>query len=285
MEKIAIITDSVADLPQDFIETNNIYIVNLYVVIDESYYEDRVEIRPEDLDKRNKENPSFSAKTSAPSPNDFSKVFKKVVEDGYKKAIYIGINPKLSSTFSNAKIAEKHGLKVEMINSGSVTLLENIIILYAVDLIKEGFSYQEIIDKINKVVGRQKAYTWFDTISYLKAGGRLGRAAKKASTILNIKPILSLDGNGDFDLIKLKAKKEKSFEIIEKKLREDLKNAKKYYLTYISGTDKSVLDGIKERIQDLDQRAENVLTSSFGSVISAHAGSKVYAVGYLEIED
>lgn len=78
MEKIAIITDSVADLPQDFIEANNIYIVNLYVIIDQTYYEDRVEIRPEDLDKRNKENPSFSAKTSAPSPNDFSKVFKNL---------------------------------------------------------------------------------------------------------------------------------------------------------------------------------------------------------------
>ncbi|MBM0047008.1 DegV family protein [Anaerococcus sp. mt242] len=283
MEKIALITDSGADLSEEFIKENNIYVANLYVVIDDQFYEDRVAINPADLNKKNNENSKFTAKTTSPSPADFSEVFKKVANDGFKKAIYVGLNPKLSSTFSNAELAEKHGLEIAMVNSGSVTLLEGLIVIYANDLIKEGFTFEKIVEKLNKNVGNQKAYVWFDTLKYLKAGGRLGKVAKRASSILNFKPVLSLDGQGDFDLIKLKVKKEKSYDIIEEKIREDLANVKKYYMTYISGTERSLLKDIKNRLEDIEENAESALTSQFGSAISAHAGSKAYSVGYLKI--
>lgn len=285
MENIALITDSGADLSETFIKENNIYVANLYVIVDDQYYEDRVEISPADLDRRNKENSSFTAKTTSPAPADFSKVFKKVAEDGYKKAIYVGLNPRLSSTFSNAELAEKHGLEIAMVNSGSVTLLEGLVVIYANDLIKEGIEFDKIVAKLNKNIGNQKAYVWFDTLKYLKAGGRLGKVAKRASSILNFKPVLSLDGKGDFDLIKLKVKKEKSYAIIEEKIREDLANVKKYYMTYISGTDNSLLEEIKNRLENIEQNAELALTSQFGSAISAHAGSKAYSVGYLKIDE
>lgn len=96
---------------------------------------------------------------------------------------------------------------------------------------------------------------------------------------------MSLDGKGDFDLIKLKVKKEKSYAIIEEKIREDLANVKKYYMTYISGTDNSLLEEIKNRLENIEQNAELALTSQFGSAISAHAGSKAYSVEYLKIDE
>lgn len=285
MEKIAILTDSGADLSQEFIRENNIYVVNLYVIIDDEYFIDKENISPIDIKRLNEANSSFSAKTSAPSAHDFSNVFKKIKEDGYDKAIYIGLTPKLSSTFSNANLADKHGLEVEMVDSGSVTLLEGLIVLYTLDLIKDGYSFCEVASKVRNVVGNQKAYTWMDTIKYLKAGGRLGRAAKRVSSIINLKPLLSLDGKGDFDLIKLKVKKEKSIDIIEEKIRQDLANVKKYYLMYLSGTEESILDNIKERLKDIENKSEYTLTSAFGSAITVHSGAKAYAVGYLKIDE
>lgn len=232
MEKIAIITDSAADLSEEYIAENNIYITNLYVVIDDKYYEDRAEINVDQLVEINESGDEHTAKTSAPSPTDFSEVFEKVKEDGYEKAIYIGLNPKLSATFSNANLAEKHGLDIRMIDSGSVTLVEGIIVIYAVDLLKEGLEINEIIRRLESVIGSQKAY-----------------------------------------------------DIIGKKVREDLVKAKKYYLSYISGKDTTVIDDLREKISDLKTKAIAINQSRFGSVISAHAGSKTFAISYLIIND
>lgn len=285
MEKIAIITDSAADLSEEYIAENNIYITNLYVVIDDKYYEDRAEINADQLVEINESGDEHTAKTSAPSPTDFSNVFEKVKEDGYEKAIYIGLNPKLSATFSNANLAEKHGLDIRMVDSGSVTLVEGIIVIYAVDLLKEELEINEIIKRLESVIGSQKAYAYFDTLKYLKAGGRLGKVAKHASSIFNIKPVLSLDGQGDFNLVKLKATRQKAYDIIGKKVREDLVKAKKYYLSYISGKDTTVIDDLREKISDLETKAIAINQSRFGSVISAHAGSKTFAISYLIIND
>lgn len=285
MEKIAIITDSAADLSEEYIAENNIYITNLYVVIDDKYYEDRAGINADQLVEINESGEDHTAKTSAPSPGNFSEVFKKVKEDGYEKAIYIGLNPKLSATFSNANIAEKHALDIRMVDSGSVTLVEGIIVIYAVDLLKSGLSIDQIVNKLQLVVGSQKAYAYFDTLKYLKSGGRLGKVAKHASSIFNIKPVLSLDGHGDFHLVKLKATRQKSYDIIAEKVREDLAKAKKYYLSYISGKDISVIDNLREKIADLETKAIAINQSRFGSVISAHSGSKAFAVSYLIIND
>ena len=151
MEKIALITDSASDLSKEFIEENNIFVVNLYVIINENYYQDRVDISPNDIAILNEKDSKFKAKSSAPSPADFSKVFKEVKDKGYKKAIYIGLNPKLSASFSNANLAEKYDLDVRMVNSGSVTLLEGLIVLYAVDLIKENYELDTIVEELSLI--------------------------------------------------------------------------------------------------------------------------------------
>ena len=285
MEKIAIITDSAADLSDEYISSNNIYQVNLYVSINEKFYKDKIEISPDKLVELIEGESKLNVTTSAPSPRDFTEIYQKVKRDGYDKAIYIGLNPRLSATFLNASRADFSGLEVHMLDSGSVTILEGIIVMYVVDLIKENLCIDDIIKKVNKVVGSQKAYAYFDTLKYLKAGGRLGKVAQKASMLLNLKPILSLDGKGDFDLVNLKATRQKAYNIMEEKIREDLKKAKKFYLSYISGKDTSVIDQLRKRIKDIDEKAFKTSQSRFGSVISAHAGSKAFALGYLIVED
>lgn len=91
MEKIAIITDSTADLSEAYIKENNIYVANLYVILDDKIYRDREEIKADDFAAINESDRDYTAKTSATSPDDFSKLFAKVKEDGYDTAIYIGI--------------------------------------------------------------------------------------------------------------------------------------------------------------------------------------------------
>lgn len=285
MEKIAIITDSTADLSEAYISENNIYVANLYVVLDDKIYEDRKEIKADDFAAINESDRDYTAKTSATSPDDFARLFAKIKEDGYDTAIYMGITSKMSATLTNANIAERNGLKVYVIDSGSVSLMEGIIVNYAVDLVKEGFGADEIVEKLNASIGKQYSYCYFDTLKYLKAGGRIGKVAKKVSTIFNVKPLLVLDGKGDFELVKLKLTREKAYKLIEEKIRADIGDAESYYLFYVSGKDDYVIDELRDRLADIEEKAINIHQGRFGSVVSAHAGSKTFALGYLVINE
>lgn len=283
-DKIAIMTDTVADLPAEFVEENNIYVISLYVVIDGKSYKDGYDIKSSDMFKLNEENKDFIAKSSSPSLGDFSQMFKKIKDDGFDKVIFIGMGSNLSSTITNAKLAENFGLEVAIIDSKTVTILEGMLVMYARDLLEEGLSFNEIVNKLNKACGNSLAIGWLDSLSYLKAGGRLGKAAKKASTFLNLKPFMSIDGNGEFELYKLKISKEKSFDQTENKIRENLKGVDKYYMSYLYGDDYDILAKLKENLNDLENNAVGVIESQTGSVVSVHVGPKLYAVAYLIVD-
>ena len=283
-EKIALMTDTVANLPESFVKENNIYVISLYVVVDEKYYKDGIDITPEDMFRLNDEDPSFSSKSASPSPDDFSKIFKQIKDDGYEKVIFIGMGSNLSSTIINSNIAEHHGLEVATIDSKTVTILEGLLVMYANDLLNSGADFDTIVKKLNKAVGNSIAIGWINSLRYLKAGGRLGKAASKVSAVLNFKPFMSVDGNGEFDLYKLKISKEKSYIETVKKVKEELAGKENYYMAYLYGNDISILDGVKSDLADLEKNAKGVFEAPTGSVVAVHVGPKIYAVAYLLID-
>ena len=283
-EKIALMTDTVANLPESFVKENNIYVISLYVVVDEKYYKDGIDITPDDMFRLNEEDPYFSSKSASPSPDDFSKIFKQIKDDGYEKVIFIGMGSNLSSTITNSNIADHHGLEVATIDSRTVTILEGLLVMYANDLLNSGTDFATTVKKLNKSVGNSIAIGWINSLRYLKAGGRLGKAASKVSAVLNFKPFMSIDGNGEFDLYKLKMSKEKSYIETVKKVREELAGKENYYMAYLYGNDINILDGVKNDLDDLEKNAKGVFKAPTGSVVAVHVGPQIYAVAYLLVD-
>ena len=283
-EKIALMTDTVANLPESFVKENNIYVISLYVVVDEKYYKDGIDITPEDMFRLNEEDPDFSSKSSSPSPDDFNKIFKQIKDDGYEKVIFIGMGSNLSSTITNSTIADHHGLEVATIDSRTVTILEGLLVMYANDLLNSGTDFATTVKKLNKAVGNSIAIGWINSLRYLKAGGRLGKAASKVSAVLNFKPFMSIDGNGEFDLYKLKMSKEKSYIETVKKVREELAGKENYYMAYLYGNDIKILDGVKNDLDDLEKNAKGIFKAPTGSVVAVHVGPQIYAVAYLLVD-
>ena len=283
-EKIALMTDTVANLPESFVKENNIYVISLYVVVDEKYYKDGIDITPEDMFRLNEEDPDFSSKSSSPSPDDFNKIFKQIKDDGYEKVIFIGMGSNLSSTITNSTIADHHGLEVATIDSRTVTILEGLLVMYANDLLNSGTDFATTVKKLNKAVGNSIAIGWINSLRYLKAGGRLGKAASKVSAVLNFKPFMSIDGNGEFDLYKLKMSKEKSYIETVKKVREELAGKENYYMAYLYGNDINILDGVKNDLDDLEKNAKGIFKAPTGSVVAVHVGPQIYAVAYLLVD-
>lgn len=284
IEKIALMTDTVANLPDDYVKENNIYVISLYVIIDGKYYKDGIDISSYDMFKLDEKDEDFTAKTASPSPKDFSEMFNNIREDGYDKVIFIGMGSNLSSTIANAKLADNNELDIGFIDSRTVTINQGLLVMYANDLLNKGLNFNEIIERVNHVVGNSNAIGWIDSLKYLKGGGRLGKAASKVSTKLKLKPFMSINGKGEFNLYKLKSSRKNSYPSVEKKIREELDGAKEYYIAYLYADDYSILDEAKDRLSDLEENALGTFESPAGPVVAVHVGPKIYAVAYLIVD-
>ena len=95
---------------------------------------------------------------------------------------------------------------------------------------------------------------------------------------------MSIDGNGEFDLYKLKISKEKSYTKTTKAIKQRLEGKENYYMAYLYGDDIKILDGVKDELADLEANAKGVFMAPTGSVVAVHVGPEIYAVAYLLVD-
>lgn len=278
MEKIAIITDSTADLTKDLRKKDNIYVIPLYVNIGGKYLKDGIDIKTDEIIEYNEKNPDNLAKSSAPSPGDVKSIIGKARADGFDKIFVVTVSSRLSATFSIFKIEAEDDSNIKLIDSKSASLGETLLVGYIQSLIGEGYSFDQISGLLDGVVDKKSVYIWVDSLESLKAGGRLSTAALKTVKFFNIKPILNLGEDGKVGIIKLKAKEDKAIKDIVKKIREDLKDSEKYYLAIGHGGDEKLLKKIEKEASDLIDGALSYKNNYFGSVIRVHSGKKAFAI-------
>jgi len=193
MQKVAIVTDSTADLPDDLFKKYGITVVPLSVIFEEKIYVDNgIELTSDEFYKKLKEAKSLPT-TAQPMPADFKKVYSGLLEN-HESIISIHISRKMSGTIESAEMAKKEmgNPDIEIIDSEVTTIALGLIILKAAELAGSGASKADILETVMDI--RDKIHTLFIpvTLEYLKKGGRIGRAKGLIASILEIKPVLTL---------------------------------------------------------------------------------------------
>lgn len=208
MQKIALITDSACDLDLKTLKENNINLLPLRIIYSNGDYRDRIDISPQEVyDKLDKEVP----KTSLPSAQETEKILNKLEEEGYTHVICISISSGLSGSFNALRLAlEEHpNLTSFVYDSKILAYPQGEIVLEVSKLIKEGKSYEEIINEIPEIRKRVIGYFTINTLEYLKKGGRIGRLAGTVGEFLNIKPIITTDEDGVYyNVAKVRGRKQ-----------------------------------------------------------------------------
>ena len=194
------------------------------------------------------------------------------------------VSSNLSATFQILNIQASEDPNIKVIDSKSASLGESLLLVYSLDLINEGLSFDEISIRLDQVIDSKDLYVWFDSLENLKAGGRLTAHVSKALGILNLKPLLKLNKDGKIDLIKLKVKEKRAIKQLVERVREDLKDSRKYYLGLIHGSDESSVSDIEKQAKDLIDNSLGYFKNTFGSVVGVHVGSKAYAFLYLKVD-
>jgi len=197
--KVRIVTDSTADIPDEVRERLGINIVPLKVHFGEETFLDAVTINSEQFYEKLAQS-SAPPTTSQPSPIEFSDVYQRLLaEDADSPIISLHVSAALSGTYQSAKIAYsmlENEADITIMDSRSASYGFGMRVVMAAEMAQAGESKERIIEEIERLERNTNLYFLVDTLEYLQKGGRIGKASALIGSILNIKPILSLDQDG-----------------------------------------------------------------------------------------
>ena len=197
-EKIQIISDGSLDLSRELTRERDILVVPFYVSFDgETYLKEGVELDIREFYQRMVDHPDVFPKTSMPSVDDYYQVFLPLAKQDVPM-ICICITTKFSGSMQSALNAkaileeEYPNAQIYVCDSTVNTVLQGIYLLEAVRLRDAGKSYQESIDRLNEIKSSGRIFFTVGNMEYLKHGGRIGKIASVAGSLLGIKPIITL---------------------------------------------------------------------------------------------
>ena len=190
--KIAIITDTCCDLPQEYLKEYPIFCVPLVVTSGTESYRDNIDITVETIYARQK-NENF--KTSLPRPQDIEDVYSAIARQGYTHVIVLMIAECLSSANNLMRLAaEEHPeLTVKVFDSKSASIGLGALAVQVARYAVRGVAFDPLCELTKRLIDDTVVYFSLDTLEYLQRGGRIGRATALAGGLLQIKPILTFD--------------------------------------------------------------------------------------------
>ncbi len=210
MKSYRIITDGSCDMPASLAEEKRVTVVPFYVTMDEkTYIKENVDISKTDFYKWMVENKGSYPKSSTPSVQDYLDVFTEAAEAG-EDVICICITRKFSTSFESAQmaadmLAETHpGCRVTVINAMVNTVLQALLVLEAVKLRDKGVDYDECVRRVKATRPTGRIFFTVGSIDYLRHGGRIGKLAGIAGTILGIRQQLGGQGLRDGRRLRLR---------------------------------------------------------------------------------
>ncbi|MFF2093617.1 DegV family protein [Paenibacillus sp. NPDC058174] len=199
MGKIRIVVDSTCDIPLPVREELGIEMVPLKVLFGEETYLDYVTISSEQFYEKLAASSALPT-TSQPSPSEFQAVYERVLqEDPGASIISIHLSGAVSGTYQSAVIGKsmlEDEADITVYDSKSASYGAGMRAVAAARMAAAGRSKEEIIAEIERLERETQLYFLVDSLEYLHKGGRIGRASALIGSLLNIKPILSLDKGG-----------------------------------------------------------------------------------------
>jgi uncharacterized protein len=196
--EIALVTDSIADLPQEIMDQYQIHMIPINLQIEGSNFLDKISIKPGQIYSildQVKEYPT----SSQPSFEQVQQLLSYLANH-YQSIIVISVSKELSGTFnvfnSVAETLRESGTKISVINSKTNSGAQGLLVLQAAELIAAGVEHDELVRTIEQYIPGTKIFVSVATFKYMVRGGRVSPMKGFVANLLNFKPIVSLDEEG-----------------------------------------------------------------------------------------
>lgn len=289
--KFCIVSDGSCDVPEETAREHEVGLVHFLVSFDGSNYKrEGVELSLEELYRRMVEEPDVFPKTAAPSPEDFYVVFERHARAG-EDILCICISTRLSSSLQSAKIAAgmmaEHypGIRVEVIDSLSCTLMQAVYVLEACRMRDAGLSLTDTAGALSELRSTGRILFTVGSLDYLRHGGRIGKVTEIAGNLLDLKPLITLQ-DGEIHSSGIKRGRRASLNgivsLLVSYLREQNCTPKDCDILIGYGySEKEALDLQKmteKKLQEIYGTADAFPIFRIGATIGVHAGP--YSIGF-----
>ncbi len=280
MSNYVLITDSASDLPSEIAESLEVEILPMKYMVNDTPCVDK------DFDMENFYNllrGKALSLTSQTNVEEFSNYFSGYLENG-KDILYVGFPLSLSGMNNSARIAarelsEKYPeRKIIVIDSVSASIGQGLLVYYAALKKKSGATIDEVADFVNN--NKLKFCHWFtvDDLYFLKRGGRISQATAVVGSILNVKPLLSMNDEGKLYVFDKIRGKKKVLDLMSSKIENLNSNYKKVFVGHADCLDDARY--VAERISS-ENHSLDVTITHLGPIIGTHTGPGTVALAFV----
>jgi DegV family protein with EDD domain len=276
-EKIALLTDSACDIPQEIIKSLGIKFLPLKIIYPGREYSDRLDIKPEDVYSQM---PEKIPTTSMPCLGEIKSALGKIKNEGFTHLLAVHISSGLSGTFQAVQVVARDidNMIIKVIDSQTLSMGQGWMVLEAARNIARGLSFEKVVDQVNKIKPKIQVYYVLETLEYLRRGGRIGKVAATLGEMLHVKPIISVDTEGKyFTYCKARGRK-KSIERLVQIVENNIKG-KSAYLAVMHGGARKEAEEIVNNLKELPNIKE-IIFSDISPALGVHTGPGLLGVSF-----
>lgn len=284
--RTAIVTDTNSSISPDEARKSGIFLLPMPIIIDDHSCLEGIDIESEQL-YRTMES-AGNVTTSQPTPGSIMNLWDTVFEAGYDEIVHIPMTSGLSGSCHTAMmLAEDYEDKVFVVDNHRISVTQRSSVFEAVRMADAGFSAADIKKYLENTALDASIYLTVDSLKYLQKGGRLSPSAAMLGTVLNIKPVLSIQGEKIDAIAKVRGMKsceKKIIEAMQKDLSERFSDVPKEHLKlYVAGTlqDTEAIERWRGQIREIfsdDQIEYYSLPCSIGTHLGPGALALALAV-------
>ena len=279
-QNTAVVLDSTADFPEAPERFPNWRVVPLYVRFGDESYRDYVELAPDRFYDRLRHTETLPT-TSQPTPGDFLETYEEL--GAYERVFSVHISSKLSGTFQSAQTAASQvGDKVRTMDSGTASAAVAMLGLAIQRRLERGTTDEEIDALCARYRDTAALLFTVDTLEFLQRGGRIGRAAKFAGQLLNVKPILTID---DGEVVPLKRVRgaAKAFAEFQQQFVDAPVDADGLRVGIAHADAPERAEQLRKMVRGERPHADVELVTTLGAVVGTHAGPGT--IGFFWFQD
>ena len=276
-QKIALLTDSCADIAPELAERYHIFVVPLRILCADGEYLDGVNIRGADIYQRLKA--GELPQTSLPAAVEIEKLLTRIVEEGYDGVIAVMLSGGLSGTFNLLRLVAEEcrgKLEVRAFDSVSGSLGLGMTVLQLAEDIRSGMGWEELTERrVPQLIQGSFPFFSVDTLEYLQKGGRIGKVTATAGMLLQIKPILAFAPDGQLTSV---AKVRGRHQVIDKLVALTVQRCgehKRYNLAVANGGAPEEMAIVKEKLTAALPDYDHIWEGEIDGTLSVYIGDGI----------
>ncbi|MCS7007116.1 MAG: DegV family protein [Thermoleophilia bacterium] len=281
LDNTAVVLDSTSDYPDAPARFPNMRVVPLYVRFGDETFRDYVDLSPAAFFEKLRSSPTLP-QTAQPTPEDFLHVYEEL--SSYERIYSVHLSSEVSGTVQSAELAarERGDDRVRVVDSRSASLGIALLAHAIQRRLARGTTEEEIEELVARF--RREAGVLFtvETLEYLQRGGRIGRAQALAGSLLNVRPILTVEDGVVAPVARVRGRR-KAVAEFERRFVEATEDAPGLRVAIAHADAEEWVGTLSEIVWRVRPKAEIEFTSTLGAVVATHAGPG--AVGFFWLMD